>query len=163
MKKLIVAIVIVVMGIGANINAQPAGQMPVKRGDNFVPGQMIKTRLNLTDEQEQKFDEIMFAQRERAIDTRAEVQKLRLEVNKIVASGNVDVEKVKTLQGKIADLRKSQMESRLNAWEKVNKILTPEQQKVWAKMLLKFNGRKGKARRGMRCRRFMGKRMMMMN
>ncbi len=152
MKKLATLTLIALFAVSSYFYAQPMQGMNMGKGNNYgMPGQMMKTRLGLSDEQAKKFDEIMFSQREAAIDTRAEAQKLRLEMQKIAASDNVDIAKLKKLNAEIASLQVKQKDRRLETWSKINEILTPEQRKTWAKMLTKFiNHKPGGKRHGMR-------------
>jgi Spy/CpxP family protein refolding chaperone len=160
MKKLVLLATLALLSLGISLNAQQMrgmngrGQMMMQGKGMMQPGEMMKQKMGLTDEQSKKFDEIMFAQREKAIERRAEVQKLKLKMQKIAASENVDVNELKKLQNKIAEIHKNQMNARLDAWEKVNKILTPEQQKIWAqKLRMMSSGKfpmKKRGRRGFR-------------
>jgi len=162
MKRLLTLAIAVAFIFAGTSLAQPmnGGGKMMHKGDGMpkMRGQMIKERLELNDEQSKKFDEIMFAQREKAIDTRAEIQKLKLQAQKITSSGKVEVEKLKEINSKIADLQKEMKNARLDSWNKINKILTPEQQKIWAQMLDRIIAHKGKMGKGKRMRH---RRMMM--
>ncbi len=164
MKRLTKFTIVALFAVTSVFSAQPVQNTNMQNASRYgMPGRMVKARLNLTEEQEKKFDEIMFSQREAAIDTRAEIQKVRLEMQKISASENPDLNKMKKLNAKISELQTQLGNRRLETWDKINKILTPEQKKTWSNMLTRFAVRKGSPRkmRGTCGKRFNGRRGMM--
>ncbi len=165
MKKQLLTLVMLVSIFAFGNNA--FAQMNMGEGNPAFgqPHGMMKQKLGLNEEQAKKFDQIMFDQKEAMIDTRAQIQKLKVEAQKIAASDNVDLNKLKKINAKIENLRTAQKDRRLETWEKVNKILTPEQKKIWKNMLNKMimmQGKKGMGHKGMR-KGMMKKRMRMQN
>ncbi len=156
MKRLTTLAVVVLLAFSGTFLASPKQNNGDKQ---FKPKHGIKAQLNLTEEQEKKFNEIIFSQREAMIDTRAEIQKLRLEKQKIAMSDNPDLTKLKKLNAKISELQTRGANSRLETWAKINKILTPEQQKIWKKTLNKLGKRMHHRKGCMRKRMGMRKRM----
>ncbi len=147
MKKLSYSLLIALFSISA-IFAQP---MMNKDGNYGGMHQLVKNKLNLTEKQSKKFDDIIFAQRKAAIDTRAEIQKLRLDLQKMMNDNNVDKSKLFSLTGKISDLKAKMGKSRIATWYKIYNILDKDQRAVWTKVFNKFmqHGKKGMMRKGM--------------
>ncbi len=140
MKKLSYALLAVLFGITATF-AQP---MQKANGCGGMQ-QMIKNKLNLTDQQAKKFDNIIYNQKEKAIDTRAEMQKLKLKINKMMNENSVTEGKLTSLTNKMFDLRTKMSKSRIDSWYKIYNILDKNQQQVWTKMFKRFmkHGKKG--------------------
>ena len=146
MKRLTTLAVIVLFVISGTVFA-----LPQKTGGKIqpmMPWLKIKTQLNLTKDQEQKFNDIIFSQQEAMIDNRAEIQKLRLQKQKIALSDNPDLTKLKKINSKIFELLSQNSNRRLETWAKINAILTPEQQVIWKRTLNRFNAGMRKARKG---------------
>ncbi len=160
MKKLLTLSILTVLFSGA-IFAQPMFNAQNANGQFYgMPGQMLKVRLNLTDEQAQKINDIITAQRQDALDTRLEIQKLRLEIRKIYLSDNPDYNKVKELNAQISELFLKQRNRRVDTRSKISEILTPEQKKLWSQMPYGFGPRGAKfGRKGFGARGFGGRGM----
>ncbi len=102
-------------------------------------------KLNLTEGQETKFDEIKFAHQEKVIDSNAQLRKNQLELKKIFASNGINEPDVMKLTEKSNNIRAELNKSKVKMWFDVNKILNDDQKQIW-KDHFKNLGEKRKAR-----------------
>lgn len=102
--------------------------------DDFEPPmgrERFIEHLNLSDEQEEQFDNIRSDFQKKNIELRAKVQTMRITLRDVFDEDKPDQGKIESV---ISDISKVQNEMKLNAtslWFKVNKILKPEQQELW--------------------------------
>ena len=140
MKKTIILLIAFLMASGSLI-AQPMWGARWGQTAGFrSPALFMQAQLNLTDDQVSKINDIILTQRENAINTRTEIQKLRLEIRKLYLSDNFDAAKIKELNSKILELQNQQWNRRVETQSKISEILTPEQRKLW---MTYFGGRWG--------------------
>ncbi len=102
--------------------------------------------LKLTEQQQKQIDQIRDEAMRRGIDQRAEISKLRLDLRQLAKADNPDQAAMEKKIKEITGLRSSAESRRLNTWFSINKILTPEQQKIWKDVLgrhLEGGGRMG--------------------
>lgn len=93
--------------------------------------------LNITDEQIEKIQNLVFSSQEKAIKMRNENDLLRLELQKLVQDKeNLDYEKIRAVLSKASENRQEMFIQRLKQREEINKILTPEQQEALKGMAL---------------------------
>ncbi len=134
MKKLSYSLLIALFSISAMF-AQPM----MNKNNNFGGmHQMMKNKLNLTAQQEKKFDDIIFNQKKAAIDTKSEIQKLKLDLQKMMNDNNVKENKLFSLTGKISDLKAKMVKSRISTWYKIYNILDKDQKTTWTKVFNRF-------------------------
>lgn len=128
MKKLFILITIFSISIlTANINfAQKSNRKTFKKHMKGIE------RLNLTDSQQKKFDQIHFDQEEHSIDLRANLEKNRIEIKKLLSTPNFNQNEFLSLTKKASDLRSEMMESRVKSWLAVYNILDDKQKEEWA-------------------------------
>jgi len=113
--------------------AQPAQQPkhPMQERHNG----MMQGGLKLTDQQKKDIAKIKFDHKQKQIDLRATLAHARLDYEKLAASDNPDQD---ALSAKLDEITKAQADlhkNLLDGWFAVNKILTPEQQKIWKRVL----------------------------
>jgi Spy/CpxP family protein refolding chaperone len=109
---------------------QPRGTGP--RDDRPMPmHDRAMQQLKLTDEQQRQFDQLRTNQQKRQIDTRAKIQSLRLDVRSQFKSDNPDRAKIESMTDQISKLQSDMKKNRIGFWFDVQKMLTPEQQKIW--------------------------------
>lgn len=106
-----------------------------KKGDTkpMMQRQKMMEDLNLTEEQQAQVRKIRSDVQREQISLRAKIQTLRLDVRDLFAEIKPDKSKIDT---KITEIGRLQNEMKLNhvsAWFGINKLLTPEQQKIWKK------------------------------
>ena len=88
-------------------------------------------KLNLTEDQKTKFDEIRFAHQEKAIDLKSQLRKNQLEIKKIFASNEINESDVISLTGKNNNIKADLKNSNVKMWFDVNKILNDDQKQIW--------------------------------
>jgi Spy/CpxP family protein refolding chaperone len=98
----------------------------------------IKTRvlrdLKLTDDQKKSIENLRFEMRKKSVDQQAHLKTARLELAEMFKA---DQPNQSAIQKKIGDISQLQSQQRLlfvDHWFAVNKLLTPEQQKIWKKV-----------------------------
>lgn len=128
MKKLLFLITLFTFSILAvNINlAQKPNRKSFKKHIKGIE------RLNLTDSQQKKFDQIHFDQEEHSIDLRANLEKNRIEMKKLLSTPNFDQNEFLNLTKKATNLKSEMMESRVKSWLAVYNILDNKQKEEWA-------------------------------
>lgn len=147
------------------INAQPQNSKSPMRNNKTG----VFKKLNLTTEQQKQFGDIMYKQKQQSIDIRADIEKNRLEMQKMIKDNNIDEGKILSLTNDNSKLQAEMRSNKVKSWFAVYKILTPEQKGIWAKSF----GKMGRARefmhkriqqfRGNRAQRPMMRRQQMMN
>lgn len=131
-----------------------AQDRPMRQGRD----QMIE-QLKLSDEQQKQFDALASDFRKGAVDRKAEIAKARIELLDLLKADNPDQGKISKQIGTISTLESGAKSKALDHWFAVNKILTPDQQKVWKKHLVMMaeGGMMQRQMRGSRgCSRHMG-------
>lgn len=88
-------------------------------------------KLNLTEEQKKKFDQIQFMHEEKAIDIRAKLNKNRLEIKKLFKSENFNENEFVNLTQNGEKLRNEQSQLRTQMWLDVYRILDRDQKNEW--------------------------------
>jgi Spy/CpxP family protein refolding chaperone len=97
-------------------------------------------KLNLTEDQEKDFIKLRFEMQKKQIDARAKVQTAQIELKELFTDDIPDRAAIEKQIKEIADLKTKLHLNRLDHWFAVNKILKPEQQKIWKKHLDKNRG-----------------------
>ncbi|GEM_PF-594885 len=110
-------------------------------------------RLNLTDEQEDQFKQMRSDFQKKNIELMATMKTQRLTLRDLFDNDKLDQDKI---ESQLSGISKIQNELKLNStafWFNVNKILKPEQQKIWknhAQMMMKQRMQGAMKRGGMR-------------
>ena len=132
--------------------AQPFGERGLKAGkERDQRGEfkhMIMRRLNLNDEQKDKVSQLHSDLQRKQIDLRAKISELRVDVRELFRAQQPDQAKIDDAIEKIAKLQTDMKHARLAFWFDVNKNLTPEQQKIWHRMGIRFIADREQMRRG---------------
>ena len=136
------------------LSAQAAAQ---NRPQREMPGRMME-QLNLTDDQQKQFDALASAFRKDMVDRRAEIAKARLELLDLLKAESPNQAQITDQLVKVGNLESTAKSGALGHWFAVNKILTPEQQKLWKKGLMRM-ARQGMAERMRRGARSGGRMM----
>lgn len=124
MKTLLMAGLVLFTGVAM---AQP--------GQGRGMGMRIVDELNLTDQQQKQVDQIHNDAMKQGIDRRAELAKARVDLQQLARADNPDQALMSKKVKEIESLRSEMTSHRLNTWFAINKILTPEQQKIWKQTL----------------------------
>ncbi len=97
-------------------------------------GKMMK-ELKLTDQQQEQFDKIMFDTQKKMIELKAKVATSKLELRRLMNAETIDKSAIEKKMTEIAVHEVAMRMNHINSWSEKNKILTPEQQKIWKKAL----------------------------
>lgn len=113
--------------------------------------------LKLTDQQKKDVQKIKFNLMQKQIDLRAKIAHARLDYEQLTSADSPDESAIAAKIDEIAKLQVQSKKNMLDGWFAVNKILTPDQQKIWKKVLqhprmagrMMMNGRRGNGANGM--------------
>ncbi|MBK8945654.1 MAG: periplasmic heavy metal sensor [Ignavibacteriae bacterium] len=125
MKKIIMLILIATMVLSQASDFYAQGPKRVK--DRFLG---VK-KLNLTEEQKKKFDQIQFNHDEKIIDIQAKLKKNRLEIQKLFKSENFSENEFVNLTQNANKLKNELSDLRTKMWLDVYKILDKNQKVEW--------------------------------
>ncbi|HTR81003.1 MAG TPA: periplasmic heavy metal sensor [Bacteroidota bacterium] len=134
MKKAVLALLIVGcfgLGFAQGETPRPRMEKPMARMGRFD----MLAKLKLTDEQKSKMKDIKFETTKKGIDLRAKLALSKLELGRLVSADEPDKAEIEKKMNEIASNKVALDMNKLNGWFEVNKILTPEQQKIWHRVL----------------------------
>jgi Spy/CpxP family protein refolding chaperone len=126
MKRFAVLIAAVLMVFATQMYSQP------NRGKHI---QKFMEKLNLTDEQKKDVDKIHVDAEKQTITQKAKEETARLELRQLLKADAPDKSAIEKKINDIADLRVQMHMIKINSWFAINKLLTPDQQKTWKKVL----------------------------
>jgi Spy/CpxP family protein refolding chaperone len=126
MKRLAVLIAAVLMVFGTQMYSQP------NRGKHI---QKFMEKLNLTDEQKKDVDKIHVDAEKQTITQKAKEETARLELRQLLKADAPDKSAIEKKINDIADLKVQMHMIKISSWFAINKLLTPDQQKTWKKVL----------------------------
>lgn len=109
-----------------------------KGTDEFGPKARIVELLKLSDDQQAKFNDFHYNQKLMMIDTRAQIQKNRLEIKKMMMDNNINSERILQVTENNNKLRSKIHTSKVKMWLDIYNILNKEQQKIWTKHLARM-------------------------
>ena len=142
-----------------------AWAQPRAMGDaSPMRGMRMMDRMKLTDEQRQQVGKLHSDLEKKQIAIRAKIQALRVDMRDAFRDEKPDKGKIESKMNEVTKLQGEMKSNYLAFWFDVNKMLIPEQQKIWKEAPMMMNGMKGAGMRGgmrgrMHCR---GKGMGMM-
>jgi Spy/CpxP family protein refolding chaperone len=126
MKKHIVLITILLVVFGAQLYSQPNEAKALHK---------IMGKLNLTDEQKKDVEKIHFDAAKQSVAQKAKLATGRIELQQLLKTDNPDKSAIEKKINEMADIGVQLRIIKLNSWFAINKILTPDQQKIWKKVL----------------------------
>ncbi len=135
MKKILMALFAVAFIAVGSVFAQP------RSGDDF---QSCLNRLNLTNEQQAQISKLRVQYEKDVIDLRASIAKARIDLRELLSAENYNRALIEKKMREISDLSLTLKLKRLDQWEGINKVLTPEQQKEWKQHRMNCIKRGGK-------------------
>lgn len=100
-----------------------------------APYQRLMMALNLTDEQKKEVETIHFDAAKQAIATRSKIATANLEFRQLLHAENPDKAAIEKKISEIAQFKTQVVQTKIGNWFTINKLLTPEQQKVWKRAL----------------------------
>lgn len=118
-------------------------------------GRGFMGRLNLTDEQKSKVENLRLELQKKQVTIRSKIQTSRIELKQILNADKLDKSAIEKKLNEISKLEIEQKMNFINHWEQVNQILTPEQQKIWKNSLRLFDSpfKKNMMQKGLRDKR----------
>lgn len=124
MKKYIAELMATLLLVSGVALAQPG------RGNGW---QSCLAQLKLTTEQQTQISKLRSQFQKEAVDIRASIAKARIDLRELFAAEKTDRALIEKKMREISDLTLTLKLKRLDHWEAINKVLTPEQQKEWKK------------------------------
>jgi Spy/CpxP family protein refolding chaperone len=136
------------LGTGSAL-AQPPTDEDMPQAPRAKP---LIGRLNLNDQQKKQVEQLRFDMQKQLIGVRGKLQTARLELRELLSADNPDKAAIEKKMNEIAQIRVQKESVRLDHWFQVNKLLTPEQEKVWKEVLKHPFRAKARAWMGQRMR-----------
>lgn len=110
----------------------------MSRGDARHGGwesrQGMMEKLNLTDEQSKKLDDIRYQHQKKAITMRADLEGARLDLGRLMRADTPDRRAIEAQIDKLSAARTSLEKDRVGQMLEMRAVLTPEQLKTWRSM-----------------------------
>ena len=126
MKRLTVMMAAVLMLLNTQVYSQPDDAKQVHK---------FMGKLNLTDEQKKDVEKIHFDAEKQTIAQKAKEETARVELRQLLKADAPDKSAIEKKINEIAELTVQMHMIKINSWFTINKLLTPEQQKTWKKVL----------------------------
>lgn len=133
MKKYLVLLLAVVMSSLSFAQAPSAPKKP--RAMTMPMRQELMAKLNLTDKQKADLKNVRYETAKKAIDLRAKLAESKLELGKLLGADSPDQSAIEKQMKEVSANEVALRMNRLNGWFEANKVLTPDQQKVWRNVL----------------------------
>jgi Spy/CpxP family protein refolding chaperone len=130
MKKLSLIASLALLALSLSI-AQDKGNPPNRFGGN---GRQLFNQLKLTDDQRKDVEKLRFDLQKKTIDHQARLKSSRLDLAELFKADNPDQSSIQKKASEISQLQSQQRAMVIDHWFAVNKLLTPEQQKIWKRV-----------------------------
>lgn len=131
MKRLL-AVGLGILVVSALLTAQPRSGREMRNGDlRDLP---LK-KLNLTDDQKAQLQKVHFEVEKKEIELKSKVELARLELRNLLMADAPDQSALKKKIEEVAMNESALHINKLNGWFEANKLMTPEQQKIWREVL----------------------------
>ncbi len=130
MKKILTLATIALMAVGVSFAQDDPAPQPRMRPN---AGRMFE-QLKLTDAQRKDIDKLRFDLQKKTIEQQAKLKTERLELAQLFKADNPDQSAIDKKIGELSQLQSQQRLLKVDHWFAVNKLLTPDQQKIWKKM-----------------------------
>jgi len=108
---------------------------PSDRGD--ARGRVLR-ELKLSDDQQRSIESLRFEMRKKAVEQQARLKTARLELAELFRAEQPNQPAIQKKIGEISQLQSQQRLLLVDHWFAVNKLLTPDQQKIWKKASAQF-------------------------
>ena len=118
--------------LSALLVAQPNVGREMRHGDMR---DLPLKKLNLTDDQKTQLKKVHFDVEKREIELKAKVELSRLELRNLLMADAPDQSGLKKKIEEVAMNESALHINKLNGWFEANKLMTPEQQKIWLGVL----------------------------
>jgi len=125
-----------------------AWAQPRRMGDGpKMRGMQMMENLKLTDDQQKQVGKLHSELERKQIFARAKIQALRVDVREAFREDKPDRGKIESKINEITKLQGEMKTNHLALWFDVNKILTPEQQKMWKQAPMMMERMRGQGMR----------------
>ncbi|HLP17449.1 MAG TPA: Spy/CpxP family protein refolding chaperone [Bacteroidota bacterium] len=91
--------------------------------------------LNLTDSQKSDLRKLRTEREKRGVELRANMEKARIDLRALLMSDTPDKSAIEKKMKDVAQCEADLRMNRIDGWFETNKLLTPDQQKIWVKAL----------------------------
>jgi len=129
MSTAVTLILATAMAFGQQGMQNVPGPMGQAMGERFMQ------QLKLTDEQRKEIGDLRFEMAKLAIDQQAKIKTARLELAELFRADTPDKSAIEKKVDEISRLQTQMRVARIDHWFAVNKLLNPDQQKIWKRML----------------------------
>lgn len=126
MKTILVALALFIPSF-AFANPDPASDRP--RRFQFME------ELKLTDAQNEQFEKISYDTEKKQIELRSKIASAQLDLRRLMDADSPDKSAIEKKFNEIASAQTAMKMNHFNGWFEKNKLLTPEQQKIWKKAM----------------------------
>ena len=98
----------------------------------------VLRELKLSDDQQKSIENLRFEMRKKAVDQQAQLKTARLELAELFRADQPNQSAIQKKAGDISQLQSQQRQLLIDHWLAVNKLLTPDQQKIWKRASAQF-------------------------
>ena len=127
MKRLTVLMVAVLMVFSTQLYSQPDhGSKQIKK---FIG------KLNLTEAQKKDVEKIGFDMAKQMVAQKAKLATAKIDLRQLLKADTPDKSAIEKKISEMADIGVQLRMNKINSWFAINKLLTPDQQKIWKKVL----------------------------
>ena len=106
----------------------------MSHGPASMQHRAMMEKLNLTDEQTKKFEDIHYQHQKKAITMRAEIESARLDLGRLMRADEPDRRAIEAQIDKVSQARVGLEKDRVGQMLEMRALLTPEQRKTWREM-----------------------------
>jgi Spy/CpxP family protein refolding chaperone len=126
MKRLKVLIAAVFVIFSAQMYSQPGDAKALHR---------IMGKLNLTEVQKKDVENVGFDMAKQLVAQKANLATAKIELRQLFKADNPDKSAIEKKINEMSDIGVQLRMIKINSWFAINKLLTPDQQKIWKKAL----------------------------
>ncbi|HLE32337.1 MAG TPA: Spy/CpxP family protein refolding chaperone [Bacteroidota bacterium] len=128
-SRMLFGVLVALLSVTFTLSAQPGMGMQMPMHQN------VMDELKLTDQQKKDIEKIHSDAKKEQIDRFSEIAKAHVELQDLLKADNPSQSAIEKKSNDIGTLQNQARSKRLNVWFSINKLLTPEQQKVWKQTL----------------------------
>ncbi len=128
-SRIFIGALIALLCVAFTLSAQPGPGMQMPMHQKFMD------ELKLTDQQKKDIDKIHSDAKKEQIDRFSEIAKARVELQDLLKADNPNQSAIEKKSNEIGTLQNQARSKRISVWFSINKLLTPDQQKIWKQTL----------------------------
>ena len=141
-KSLLILLVAGCFGL-ASAQEQPQGEPPARHpSPEWGMTHMSRMRrpdmfaeLKLTDQQKSQMKDLRYETAKKEIELRSKLALSKLDLGRLVSADEPDKESIQKKLNEVAEQKTALEINKLNGWFEINKLLSPDQQKIWRRVL----------------------------